>query len=149
MLIREYVILTINWQWSGGTVAVEQSRSVAQILASNGKGSIAVMPLIRWQIILAKLIETSTELLQSMFAASGGLARSKDVVASPPHTHRHLAQESGHFSRRCDVTPRGGTACVHYPFRNRTRPPPLSFTTLLTYQVSFLSPHLTHLSPSG
>ena len=66
------------------SIAVEQSRSVAQILASNGKGSIAVMPLIRWQIILAKLIETSTELLQSMFAASGGLARSKDVVASPP-----------------------------------------------------------------
>ena len=34
VLIREYVILTINWQWSGGTVAVEQSRSVAQILDS-------------------------------------------------------------------------------------------------------------------
>ena len=70
---------------SGWTVAVEQSCSESRALVLDGKGPIAVMLLISQQY-LAKLIETSTELLQSMSAASGGLARIGDAVASHiPH----------------------------------------------------------------
>ena len=66
LLIRDFLILTINWQRSGWIVAVERSHSESQVLVLCGKGPIAVMTLIKHQRILAKLIETSTELLQSM-----------------------------------------------------------------------------------
>ena len=56
---------------------MEQSRSESQVLVLRGKGPIAVMMLIKRQRILAKLIETSTELLHSKSAAFGGLARSE------------------------------------------------------------------------
>ena len=75
LLIRDSVILTINWQQLGWTVEVVWSHSESQVLVLHGKGPIAVMTLIKRQRILDKLIETITGLLQSTSAASGGLAR--------------------------------------------------------------------------
>ena len=47
VLTGDLFILTINWQWSGGTVAVDHSCSVVWVLASGWKGLIVVLSLIR------------------------------------------------------------------------------------------------------
>ena len=46
----------VRWHSSSGTV-----RSKSRVLVLTGKGQIAVMLLIMWQRVVAKLIETITE----------------------------------------------------------------------------------------
>ena len=63
LLIRDSVILTINWQWSGWTV---QWNGHVQNLrfSSLQQVSGAVMTLIKRQSVVAKLIETSTDVIE-------------------------------------------------------------------------------------
>ena len=79
LFIRDSVILTINWQQLGLTVAVERSCPGSRVIVLRGKVPIAVMTLIKCKSVVAKLIETSTDVV-----ASGSLVRSEGGCSSVP-----------------------------------------------------------------
>ena len=119
LLIRDSVILTFNCQWSGWTVAVEQSRSESRVLVS------AASVWCRDDTV-AKLIETSTDFVAiNVCHASGGLAKSEGTCCSIPPPPWAPHPRVGQFFQLLwhDSTRKDGMNVLPTKKQNSTSPP--------------------------